>query len=124
MTKRHSISPLRQRMIDDMTMRKLTPKTQAGYLRAVKNFARFLGRSPDTASAEDLRRYQLHMVEQGISSTVLNATITGLKFFFDVTLDRPSALKRMSPVRKPQKLPRVLSIDEVARLLQAATKTD
>jgi hypothetical protein len=74
-----SVSPLRQRMLDDMTMRKLNPKTQAGYLRAVKSFTRFFGRSPDLAKPEDLRRFQLQMVEQGISSTTLNATITGLK---------------------------------------------
>jgi len=116
-----SVSPLRGRMIDDMTMRKLNTKTQAAYLRAVKNFTRFFGRSPDLAEPEDLRRYQLHMVEQGVSSTTLNATITGLKFFFGVTLDRPSALKKMSPVRKEQKLPRVLSVEHVARLLQAVT---
>jgi len=121
MTNYHSISPLRQRMLDDMTLRKLHPKTQAGYLRAVKNFSRFFGRSPDQASPEDLRRFQLHMVEKGVSSTTLNATITGLKFFFGVTLDRPSALKKMSPVRKAQKLPQVLSVDEVTRLLQGAS---
>lgn len=116
-----SVSPLRQRMLDDMTMRKLNPKTQAGYLRAVKSFTRFFGRSPDLAKPEDLRRFQLQMVEQGISSTTLNATITGLKFFFGVTLDRPSALKKMSPVRREQKLPQVLSVDEVTRLLRAAS---
>ena len=112
-----SISPLRQRMIEDMTLRKLTPKTQAGYLRAVTKFTRFFGRSPDLASAEDLRRFQLHLVEEGVSSTTINATITGLTFFFGITLERPSALKKMSPVHKPQKLPQVLSVDEVARLL-------
>ncbi len=116
-----SVSPLRRRMLDDMTLRKLCLKTQSAYIRAVKNFTRFFGRSPELASAEDLRSYQLHMVEQGVSSTTLNATITGLKFFFGVTLDRPSALKKMSPVRKEQKLPRVLSVDQVARLLQAVT---
>ena len=116
-----SVSPLRRRMLDDMTLRKLQAKTQAAYIRSVKNFTRFFGRSPELASAEDLRSYQLHMVEQGVSSTTLNATITGLKFFFGVTLDRPSALKKMSPVRKEQKLPRVLSVDQVARLLQAIT---
>ncbi len=121
MTKQHSISPLRQRMLDDMTMRKLNPKTQAGYLRAVKNFTRFFGQSPDLAEPEDLRKFQLHMVEQGVSSTTLNANITGLKFFFGVTLDRPSALKKMSPVRKEQKLPQVLSTEEVTRLLKAAS---
>ncbi len=112
-----SISPLRQRMIDDMTLRKLAPKTQAGYLRAVIKLALFFGGSPDLASPEDLRRFQLHLVEQGVSSTTINATLTGLTFFFDVTLERPSALKRMSRVRQPQKLPQVLSVDEVARLL-------
>jgi hypothetical protein len=72
-----SISPLRQRMIDDMTMRKLSPKTQSGYIRAVKKLARFLGRSPDTASSEDLRCFQLHLVEGGVSSITLNATAAG-----------------------------------------------
>ena len=115
-----SVSPLRQRMIDDMTMRKLQPKTQTGYLRSVKNFTRFFGRSPDRAVPEDLRRFQLHLVEKGVSSTTLNATITALKFFYGVTLDRPSALKKMSPVRKEQKLPQVLSVEEVTRLLTAA----
>jgi len=112
-----SISPLRQRMIDDMTLRKLTAKTQAGYLRAVIKFSLFFGQSPDLASSEDLRRFQLQLVEQGVSSTTINATLSGLTFFFGVTLDRPSALKRMSRVRLPQKLPQVLSVDEVARLL-------
>jgi hypothetical protein len=96
-----STSPLRQRMIDDMTLRKLSPKTQVGYQRAVLRFARFFGRSPDLASPEDLRAFQLHLVEQGVSSTTINATLTGLTFFFGVTLDRHSALKRMSRVRQP-----------------------
>jgi site-specific recombinase XerD len=108
-------------MIDDMTMRKLSPKTQAGYLRAVIKLTLFFGRSPDRASPEDLRRFQLQQVEQGVSSTTINATITGLKFFFDVTLERPSALKRMSRVRNPQKLPQVLSLEEVERLLAGAS---
>ncbi len=112
-----SISPLRQRMIEDMTLRKLAPKTQAGYLRAVLRFTRFFGRSPDLASPEDLRAFQLHLVKEGVSPTTINATITGLKFFFGVTLERPAALKQMSPVRQPQKLPQVLSVDAVARLL-------
>ena len=90
-------SPLRQRMIEDMALRKLSSQTQAAYLRAVKNFAGFLGQSPDAATAEDLRRYQLHLVEQGISSGNLNATITGLKFFFETTLERPEAMAKMSP---------------------------
>ena len=116
----HSISPLRQRMLDDMRMRKLEPKTQAGYIRAVRRLAAFLKRSPDTATAEDLRNFQLHLVDQGTSPITLNATITGLKFFFDVTLERSDLMARMSPVRVPQKLPVVLSREEAARLIAAA----
>jgi integrase/recombinase XerD len=114
------ISPLRQRMLEDMTLRKLSPQTQAAYIRAVKNFTRFLGRSPDTASAEDLRQYQLRLVEQGISSGNLNATITGLKFFFETTLEHPEVMAKMSHVYEPRKLPVILSIEEVTRLLQSA----
>jgi integrase/recombinase XerD len=114
------ISPLRQRMIDDMTLRKLSPQTQGAYIRAVKNFTRFLGQSPDAANAEDLRRYQLHLVDQGISSGNLNATLTGLKFFFETTLERPEAMAKMSHVHEPRKLPLVLGLEEVTRLLQSA----
>ena len=77
-----SISPLRQRMLDDMRLRKLAPRTQSHYIRAVRNLAAFLGRSPNTASCEDLRRFQLDMVERGVSRTTINATITGLRFLF------------------------------------------
>jgi site-specific recombinase XerD len=114
------ISPLRQRMLEDMALRKLSPRTQAAYVRAVANFTRFLGRSPDTASPEDLRRYQLHLVETGTSSIMLNGTITALRFFFGVTLDHAEVVARMSPVREPRKLPVVLSCEEVARLIEAA----
>ena len=114
------ISLLRQRMIDDMTMRKLNPKTQAGYLRAVIKFTLFFGRSPDLASPEDLRTFQLQQVEAGVSSITLNATITGLRFFFEVTLNRPDALTGMSHVYEPRKLPIILSIEEVTRLIEAA----
>ena len=116
----HSISPLRRRMLEDMQLRKLSARTQTAYLRAVKNFTRFLRRSPDTASAEDLRRYQLQLVEDGTSSGTLNATITGLKFFFETTLQRPEAMAKMSHVYQPRKLPLVLSLEEVTRLLQHA----
>lgn len=115
-----SISPLRQRMIEDMTMRKLAPRTQTAYLRAVIKFTRFFGQSPDLASPEDLRRFQLHMVKTGVSPITINATITGLRFFFEITLQRPTALKHMSRVRVPRKLPRVLSVEEVGRLLQGS----
>jgi integrase/recombinase XerD len=114
-----AISPLRQRMIDDMRMRKLSDKTQSHYLRAVRQFAAFLGRSPDIANVEDLRRYQLHLVDHGISPVSLNAAITGLKFFFDITLDRGELMAKMQPVRVPRTLPVVLSRDEVARLIAA-----
>jgi len=116
-----SNSPLRQRMIDDMTLRKLSPKTQSGYIRAVKNFTRYLGRSPDTATAEDLRLYQLHLVSTGVSSGALNATITALRFFFQITLDRSEAVAKMSFVHEPRKLPIVLSPEEVTRLLNAVS---
>ena len=115
------ITPLRQRMLEDMHLRKLEPKTQTSYIRAVRKLAVFLGRSPDTATAEDLRRFQLHLVDQGTSPITLNATITGLKFFFHVTLSRGELMSKMSPVRVPQTLPVVLSREEVARLLAAVT---
>src|SRR5258707_779190 len=95
------ISPLRQRMLDDMRMRKLAPKTQAGYVRVVRQFTAFLGRPPDTATVEDLRRYQLHLVDHGISPVSLNAAITGLKFFFEITLNQPELMARMQPVCVP-----------------------
>lgn len=115
-----TITPLRQRIIDDMRMRRLAPKTQSNYIRAVRLFAEFLGGSPATATVDDLRRYQLHLVDQGISPMSLNAAITGLKFFFAVTLDRPELMAKMQPVRIPHRLPVVLSRNEVARLIAAA----
>ena len=114
------ISPLRQRMIEDMRMRKLSDKTQSHYIRAVRQLTGFLGRSPDTATIEDLRHYQLHLVDHGISPVSLNAAITGLKFFFTVTLDRAEVMAKVQPVHVPHKLPVVLSREEVARLIAAA----
>jgi len=115
-----AISPLRQRMIDDMRMCKLLPKTQLQYIRAVKKLTGFVGRSPDTVTVEDLRRYQLHLVDHGTSPVSINAAITGLKFFFEVTLDRRDLISKMRPVRVPHKLPVVLSREEAARLIAAA----
>ncbi len=115
-----SISPLRQRMMDDMRMRKLGAKTQSGYIRAVVQLARFLGHSPDTATADDLRRYQLYLVDHGISAITLNASITALKFFFEVTVRRGDVMDQMSTVHVPRTLPVVLSRDEAARLIAAA----
>ncbi len=115
------ISPLRRRMIDDMTIRGFAAKTQKGYTGAVRDFAVFLGRSPDQASAEDLRRYQLHMRSAGASATSMNTAVSGLRFFFGVTLGRDDAAVGMTGVREPRKLPVVLSPGELARLLDAAT---
>ncbi len=114
------LSPLRQRMLDDMRMRKLGLSTQTAYIRAVKKLAQFLGRSPASATPEDLRLFQLHLVNGGVSSTTLNATITGLRFFFEITLRRKDALDRMSPIHEPRKLPVVLSPTEVEQVLDAA----
>lgn len=115
-----SASPLRQRMLDDMRMRKLEPKTQQAYVRAVRKLTAYLQRSPDTTSAEDLRNFQLHLVDSGVSPITLNATITGLKFFFDITLSRPELMLKMQPVHVPRTLPVVLSREEVSRLIAAA----
>ena len=114
------ISPLRQRMTDDMRMRKLGEKTQYHYLRAVRQFAKYLGRSPDTATVEDLRNYQLYLVDHGTSPASLNSAISGLKFFCNVTLDRPELMAKMQPVHLPRKLPEIMSPDEVKRLIAAA----
>ena len=114
------VSPLRQRMIEDMRLRKLAPQTQSGYIRAVRHFAGWLARSRDPASAEDLRRYQLHCVDRGVSPVTLNATITGLTFFFEITLSRPELMKQMSHVRVARTLPTILSREEASRLIESA----
>ena len=115
-----AISPLRRRMIEDMTVRKFVEKTQNDYIRNVKNLVAFLGRSPDTATAEDLRRYQLHLTEAGVRPPTINSTVSALRFFFSVTLDRPGVTKLMTFVAEPRKIPVVLSTEEVARFLEAA----
>jgi site-specific recombinase XerD len=115
-----TVSPLRQRMLEDMRMRRLAPKTQTAYIRAVRRFAAYLGRPPDTATVEELRNFQLHLVDQGTSPTSLNSTITGLKFFCEITLDRAELTAKMQPVHVPRTLPVVLSREEVARLIAAA----
>jgi integrase/recombinase XerD len=119
-TSNQQVSPLRQRMLEDMRMRKLAPKTREAYIRAVSRFAKYLGRSPDTATAEDLRLYQLHLVDSGTSPITLNATITGLKFLFDVTLGHGDVLAKMQSVRVPHKIPVVLNKQELARLIACA----
>ncbi len=113
-------SPLRRRMSEDMTVRGFTACTQRGYIVAVRNFTVFLGRSPDQATAEDLRAFQLHMRSEGASATSMNAAVSALRFFFGVTLGRGDASAGMTTVREPRKLPVILSPEEVARLLDAA----
>ena len=115
-----SISPLRQRMIEDMTVRGFTAGTQRGYLAAVKRFTAFLGRSPDQASVEDLRRFQVHLRSGGASATTMNAAVSALRFFFGVTLGRGDASVGMTTVRMPRRLSVILSPEEVARVLDAA----
>jgi len=107
-------------MIEDMRMRKLELRTREAYVRAVRKLAKYLGRAPDTATAEELRNFQLHLVDHGVSPITLNATITGLKFFFEVTVDHGEVMAKMQPVHVPRTLPVVLSREEVGRLIAAA----
>lgn len=111
---------LRQRMIEDMRLRGFVERTRKNYLRHVEALAAFLGRSPDTATAEDLRRFQLHQSEAGVGVPMLNGAVSALRFFFTMTLDRPDLARRLTAVRRPCKLPEVLSPEEVTLLLEAA----
>jgi site-specific recombinase XerD len=115
-----AISPLRRRMIEDMTVRNFVEKTQHDYIRSIKNLTKFLGRSPDTATPEDLRHYQLHLTGTGVRPPTINGTVTALRFFFTVTLDRADTVKPLTFVAEPRKIPVVLSPEEVARFLEAA----
>jgi integrase/recombinase XerD len=115
-----AISPLRRRMIEDMSIRKFAAKTQHDYVQRVKDFAAFLGRSPDTAKAEDVRRFRLHLTSSGAGTPKINVTVSALRFLFKVTLDRPDLAKHLSFVHEPRRVPVVLSPEEVARFLEAA----
>ena len=115
------ISPLRQRMTEDMNARKLCAGTQKGHIRSCKRFAAFLKRSPDTATAEDLRLFQLHMAEAGTSICNRNRIMTGLRFLFRVTLRRPDLAAEIFHIREPQKIPLVMSPNETRRLLAVAS---
>jgi integrase/recombinase XerD len=114
------ISPLRRRMIEDMTVRNFVEKTRHDYIRHVRTFTAFLGRSPDTAVPEDLRRFQLHQTQTGVRPPSINGSVAALRFFFTVTLGRPEMARHLTFVREPRKMPAVLSPEEVARLLEAA----
>lgn len=114
-----AVSPLRRRMIDDMSLRNLSPATQRSYLHAVTKFSRYSGRSPDRLGLEDVRAFQVHLVSQGISWPALNQTVCALRFFYGVTLDRAEIPERIAYARTPRKLPVILSADEVVRFLEA-----
>jgi integrase/recombinase XerD len=113
------ISPLRRRMIEDMTVRNLSPATQQSYVYAVAKFSRHFGRSPDRLDFEDVRAYQLHLIAQQRSWSHINQTVCALRFFYGVTLGRADALERIIAAREPQRLPVVLSSDEIVRFLEA-----
>jgi integrase/recombinase XerD len=114
------ISPLRRRMLEDMAVRKFGEKTRPDYIRHVEAFASFLGRSPDTATVDDVRRYQVHLTDSGAQPPKFNSAASALRFFFGITLDRPELAHRLARVHYPRKLPRVLSAQDVGRLLEAA----
>lgn len=114
-----AVSPLRRRMIDDMSLRNLSPATQRSYLHAVAKFSRYFGRSPDRLGLEDVRAFQVHLVSLGTSWPALNQTVCALRFFYGVTLDRGELPERIAYARTPRKLPSMLSADEVVRFLEA-----
>ena len=116
-----AISPLRQRMIDDMNMRRFSPATQRDYVRDVGRFATFLGRSPHTATADGLCRFQIEQREAGIPTPTMNSIVSALRFLFTHTLDRPDLARKLVRVASPRNLPMVLSRDEVVRLFAATT---
>ena len=113
------MSPLRRRMIEDMTVRNLSPATQRSYVHAVAKFSRYFGRSPDRLGLEDVRAFQVHLVSNGISWPALNQTVCALRFFYGVTLGHGEIPERIPYARAPRKLPVVLSADEVVRFLEA-----
>jgi integrase/recombinase XerD len=115
-----TISPLRQRMIEDMNARKLGPHSQRSHVSSCKRFAAFVKRSPDTATPDDVRRFQLHLAETGMSICNRNRIMTGVKFLFRVTLRRPDLAAEIYHLREPQKIPQVMSPDETKRLLAVA----
>lgn len=114
------ISPLRRRMIEDMTVRGFAEKVQNDYIRHVKNFTIFLGRAPDSATPEDLRGFQLRQREQGVQPPTMNGAVSALRFFLVTTCNQPELARHLRIVKQPQKLPVVLTTEEVARLLEAA----
>jgi integrase/recombinase XerD len=113
------LSPLRRRMIEDMTVRNLSPATQRSYIYAVAKFSQYFGCSPDRLGMEDVRAYQVQLVAQGLSWPALNQTVCALRFFYGVTLGQTDLPERIPYAREPRKLPLVLGADEVVRFLEA-----
>ena len=117
-----TVSPLRQRMMDDMNARKLGAHSQRSHISSCKRFAAFLKRSPDTATPDDVRRFQLHLAETEMSICNRNRIMTGVKFLFRITLRRPDLAAEIYHLREPQKIPQVMSQDEARRLLAVASR--
>jgi len=113
------ISPLRRRMIEDMTIRNLSPATQQSYLYAVAKFSRHFHRSPDRLGVEEVRAYQLHLIARKLSWSHINQTVCALRFFYGVTLGRSDAREQIVAAREPQRLPVVLSGEEIVQFLEA-----
>jgi integrase/recombinase XerD len=113
------VSPLRQRMIDDMTIRNMTPGTQKGYIRAVKNFSLFFARSPDKLTFDDVRKYHLHLASRKLEAQTINQIICALRFFYGTTLGKPNVAEHIPLARRSDSLPAILSRDEVASFLNA-----
>jgi integrase/recombinase XerD len=112
---------LRKRFNEDMTMRKLATKTQIAYIRGVNNLCDHLQHSPETTTQEELREFQLFMVNHGVSGITVNATLSALKFLFRITLDKPEVVARVCSVTVARKLPVVLSLEEAKRFISCAT---
>ena len=120
MSETNTVSPLRQRMIEDMAARKLNPHTQRGHIYSCKRFAAWLKRSPDTATAEEVRQFQLQLIESGMSICNRNRIMTGVRFLFRVTLRRHDLAAEIWHIKEPERLPPVLSPEEVKRVLAMA----
>src|SRR4030095_3444267 len=111
------ITPLRQRMIDDMALRNMSPATQRLYINAVKNFSVFLGRSPEKLTFADGRTYQLHRVSRGLKPTTIHPILYALRFFYRTTLGRSGVTEQISPPRRPDPLPHLHAPEESGRFL-------
>jgi len=116
-----TMSPLRRRMMEDMTIRNLSPATQQSYIHAVAKFSRYFGRSPDRLGLEDVRAYQVHLASKGVAWGSLNQVVCALRFFYGVTLDQATIPERIAYAREPRKLPTVLSANEVVRFLESVS---